>query len=56
MSKAAPQRNNSSFKFFSTLHLHEGTLKGFMFFKEFNSPWLIYLSITNFQPPPACLS
>lgn len=54
MSKATPQRNNSSFKFFSTLQLHQGSLKGFMFFKEFNSPWLIFLSVMNFQPPPSC--
>lgn len=54
VSKATPQGNNSSFKLCSTPQLHEGSLKGFMLFKEFNSPWLIFLSIMKFPFPPAC--
>lgn len=42
------------FFFFPTLQLHEGSLKGFIFFKEFNSLWLIFLSVMNFHPPTTC--
>lgn len=54
MSKATPRRNKSSLKIFSTLQLYEGSSKGFLFFKEFNSPWFIFLRIRNFQPRPSC--
>lgn len=56
MSEATPQRNKASLKIFSILQLHEGSLKGFLFFKELNYPWFIFLSVRNFQPPRSCCS
>lgn len=56
VSEATPRRNKSSLKILSTLRLHEGSSKGFLFFEEFNSPWFIFLSVRNFQPPPSCQS
>jgi len=56
VSKATPRRNKSALKISSTLRLHKGSLKGFLFFKELNSPRFIFLSIRNFQLPLSCCS